>query len=134
MPLPWLKLYRQIDRNVLYFSEPFDRAHAWIDLILLASDAKTEKLVGMKKVSVERGEVTETYDDLARRWKWSKTSVARFVDFLVSEDMVEKKRNGRNVTLRLVKYEFFQSREQQTGTIMEQSRNDCGTINGGRGY
>lgn len=128
MSLPWLKLYRQIDRNVLYFSEPFDKAHAWIDLLILANDSDGEKLVGLSKVEVKRGDVLQSYDDLARRWKWSKTSVARFVEFLVSENMVSKKRNGRNVTLSIVKYEFFQGERKDDGTITERLRNDYGTI------
>lgn len=128
MSLPWLKLYRQIDRNVLYFSEPFDKAHAWIDLLILANDSDGEKLVGLSKVEVKRGDVLQSYDDLARRWKWSKTSVARFIEFLVSENMVSKKRNGRNVTLSIVKYEFFQGERKDDVTITERLRNDYGTI------
>lgn len=137
MALPWLKLFKQIVHNALYFSEPFDRTHAWIDLLLLAKDEDQEMMIGLKKVSVPRGDVTESFDELATRWKWSKTKVARFMDFLEEEGMIEKKRNGRNGSVTIVKYGFFQGDTRESGTIAEQSRNDDGTIaeqsNGGKG-
>lgn len=128
MALPWLKLFKQIVHNVLYFSEPFDKTHAWIDLLLLAKDEDQDMMVGLKKVSVPRGDVTESYEELATRWKWSKTKVARFIDFLEEEGMIEKKRNGRDGSLTVVKYEFFQGKVSKSGTIAEQSRNNDGTI------
>lgn len=128
MALPWLKLFKQIVHNVLYFSEPFDRTHAWIDLLLLAKDEDQDIMIGLKKVSVPRGDVTESYEELATRWKWSKTKVARFIDFLEEEGMIEKKRNGREGSLTVVKYEFFQGKVIKSGTIKEQSRNNDGTI------
>ena len=33
----WVKIHRKIISNPLWSSEPFDKARAWIDLIILAN-------------------------------------------------------------------------------------------------
>lgn len=34
----WIKLYRKITENPLYFSEVFTRLQAWIDLLIIANN------------------------------------------------------------------------------------------------
>ena len=63
--MPWIKLWKKSDRNSLYFEEPFDKWHAWQDLLLLADYS------GTVKTSLRR---------LKTRWNW--TSVRQVVKHL----------------------------------------------------
>lgn len=57
MTAGWIKLYRQIDENPLWFEEKFTRAQAWIDFLLLANHDRSSFLVRGNRVTVERGQV-----------------------------------------------------------------------------
>lgn len=105
----WIKLHRSIQDNELWLSEPFTKAQAWIDLLLLADSETNGKY---KRGSVYRGKYW-----LANRWGWSRDKVCRFIDYLEREGMVTQKRtqggthNGTVITI--VKYGFFQDSQSQ---------------------
>ena len=52
-----IKLHRQIEDNPLRFSEPFTRAQAWIDLLLLTNHDYGIFYVRGNRVEVPRGSV-----------------------------------------------------------------------------
>lgn len=114
----WVKLYRGITSNDLWFSEPFTKAQAWVDLILLAS---------------RDGTITTTYAWLTERWKWSsKSKTYAFLHFLESEGMIEfcrTENRTQNRTLgrtqfSLINWAKFQSGRTQSRT---QDRTDSRT-------
>ena len=59
----WIKLHRSIQDNELWLSEPFTKAQAWIDLLLLADSENNGKY--------KRGNVYRGKKWLAERWGWS---------------------------------------------------------------
>lgn len=70
----WVKLYRGITGNALWFSEPFTKAQAWIDLILLAN---------------RDGVISTSYNYLTERWHWSsKSKTFDFLRYLEREGMI----------------------------------------------
>ena len=101
----WIKLFRKLIDNRMYFDEPFDKTHAWIDLLLNAD---------------KEGHLRVTIKELATRWKWSPNKVRRYIENLVSDDMVQidgtivGTKGGTILTL--VKYKDFQLRQQNDGT------------------
>lgn len=115
----WIKLFRKLIDNRMYFEEPFDKTHAWIDLLLNAD---------------KDGHLRVTIKELATRWKWSPNKVRRYIENLVSDDMVQidgtvvGTKGGTILTL--VKYKDFQLRQQNDGT--KDGSND-GTTEWGKG-
>ena len=66
----WIKIFRKIEENKMYFSEPFTHMQAWIDMILIASykDMSTIYVRG-NKVTVRRGQIGYSKELLASRWR-----------------------------------------------------------------
>ena len=52
----WIKLYRKITENPLYFSEVFTRLQAWIDLLIIANNDESYIYVRGNKVEIKRGQ------------------------------------------------------------------------------
>lgn len=115
----WVKLFRKLIDNRIYFGEPFDKTHAWIDLILIAD---------------KDGTVSLTVKQLADRWQWSPNKVRRYIDALAKEDMLRidgtfvGTKGGTILTL--VKYKDYQVGRQNDGTI---DGINGGTIQWGKG-
>lgn len=108
----WIKLYRQIQDNMLWTeSEPFDRRSAWIDLIMMANVQSKEIMYRGQIITIKRGQVYTSIRKLATRWRWSRDKVNRFIKTLIKAHMVEHNTRTTNATLlTIVKYGDFQSR------------------------
>lgn len=78
----WIKLHRRITENNLWLSEKFTKAQAWIDLILMANHKDAEVTVDYKKVKIKRGQLMTSQSKLAKRWKWNRRTVNRFLSWL----------------------------------------------------
>ncbi len=61
----WIRLHRSITENDQYFSEPFTRTQAWIDLLLLANHKESFFYKRGNKVVVKRGQVGYSKESLA---------------------------------------------------------------------
>lgn len=110
----YIKLYRNIIDNDLWLLEPFTKAQAWTDLILLANYKRG--LIEVKNgsiVPVERGECGYSMKALAERWKWSRKKVARFIKFLNKAEMTQQKIVENHSIITILNYEYYQG-EQQT--------------------
>lgn len=106
----WVKLYRGITGNPLWFSEPFTKAQAWIDLILIAN---------------REGVISTSYTYLTERWHWSsKSKTFDFLKYLEAEGMIEfdrtqnrtQKRTQARTQFSLTNWAKFQSVRTQERT------------------
>lgn len=86
----WIKLHRKLADNELWLSEPFTRAQAWIDLLLLANHAPGFIRRRGITIRVERGQVGYSEEALARRWRWSKGKLRRFFSELAGRSMISR--------------------------------------------
>jgi len=112
----WIKLDRQIQDNFLYSAEPFDKCHAWIDLLFLASHKDEEFYHKGRLIKLKRGQLITSPEKLAKRWKWSKNKVYRFLRVLSDADMVIRNGTPNGTALTLVNYSKFQGRGNTDGT------------------
>jgi len=112
----WIKLYRQIIENDLWSAEKFDKAHAWIDLLLLANHTDKKMIMGNQYVTIERGSLITSYHKLADRWNWSVKTVSNFFKLLESDEMVHIKSTNRYTQITIVNYEYFQAKEDDEET------------------
>jgi hypothetical protein len=85
-----------------FFKHPFfacnaayDRGHAMADLAALAAFAAHERNYTGATVPLEPGDFAVTMRSLARRWKWSKSRVVRFLEKLIADGLVTRKRIGK---------------------------------------
>lgn len=110
----WIKLSRQILENPIWLERPYDRAHAWIDLILMVNHEDKEMMVNGQLIRIQRGQTLTSIPKLAARWGWSVGKVRRYLYVLRETNMIRITTRNKNGTangtvISLVKYEFFQT-------------------------
>ncbi|WP_051409185.1 hypothetical protein [Syntrophorhabdus aromaticivorans] len=93
----WIKLYRAIADTEFWLSEPFTRSQAWVDLLLLANHKTGHIRKRGILVAVERGQVGCSEDMLAKRWKWSRGKVRRFLAELISLSRITRSISEKTV-------------------------------------
>lgn len=104
----WIKLHRKIQENPFYFSEPFTRSAAWMDMILIANHKEGIFYKRGVKVTVKRGQIGWDVDSIAKRWKWSRGKVERFYLELESQGQIVRQKNNVTTLISLVNYEEYQ--------------------------
>lgn len=123
MDYGWIRLHRKITENPLYFSEPFTRIGAWIDLILIANHKEGFIYVRGNRVVISRGQVGMSQDHLAQRWKWSRGKVIRFLDELEKDNQIVRQKNHVTSLLSIVKYNEYQSSDTAEDTADDTADN-----------
>ena len=104
----WIKLHRQIAENPLWFSEPFTRGQAWIDLLLIANHKKGFFYVRGNKIDVDRGQIGMSEDAISTRWQWSRGKLRRFLSELEKQGQVVQQKLRIKSLITIVNYEKFQ--------------------------
>lgn len=107
----YVKIWRKSFGNRMYFAEPFTRWQAWIDLLLLAAHETHDVYIRGVKMTLERGQALTGEDYLARRWKWSRGKVRRYMSELSSktvQQIVQQKNNVCTVTT-ILNYNEYQN-------------------------
>lgn len=123
----YIKLYRSIKDNPMWTQQPFSKAQAWIDLLLLTNikpgiiqtkNGETHK--------IQRGECAWSMKRLATRWKWSEGKVKRFFSYLDEENMIVQKEVPKLTIIKVLNFEKFQ--ERRTNSSINNSINDAQTV------
>lgn len=117
----YIKLYRDIREHWIWSEKPFDRARAWIDLIMLANHKEGTVLFEGRPLTIKRGQHMTSLTILAGRWGWSRSKVKRFLDDLKAEHMISTLRNSRGTLVTIEKYGIYQDARNT-------SRNDKKTM------
>jgi len=120
----WIKLHRRIMNNPDWLAEPFTRAQAWIDLLLLANhDTGHIRKRGIL-IEVKRGQVGYSEEALAQRWRWSRGKVRRFFRDLIEKSQISRnpvQQNSRLISLiTITNYDIYQSHSTTNGTTNRQ--------------
>jgi hypothetical protein len=127
----WIKLHRKITDNPLYFAEPFSRVQAWVDLLIIANHKAGFFRVRGIRVDIKRGQIGYTSETLAKRWKWSKGKVLRFLNELQNDTQIETQKNNITTLITILNYDIYQGdetqNETQNETQTERRRNADGT-------
>lgn len=104
----WIKIHRKITDNPLYFAEPFTRIQAWIDLLLLANHKEGFFYVRGNQVTVGRGQVGMSQENLAQRWRWSRGKVNRYLKDLENMGQITQQKNRITTVISICNYEKYQ--------------------------
>ena len=112
----WIKLHRQIIEHPDYFSEPFTRVMAWIDLLMLANHKGMNMYVRGNKVEIKRGDTAIAQKTLATRWKWSRSKVRRYLNELEKDRQIVQQKSNVISTISVVNYDAYQSDDTTEST------------------
>lgn len=112
----WIKIYRSIMDDELYFAEKFTRMQAWLDLLLLAEYKPRVLCVRGIKVSLERGQLALSIRELAVRWQWGVNKVQSFLKELAASEKIDTQKSNVVNIVTICKYEKYQ--------IVDDSKND----------
>lgn len=115
----WIKLHRKILDCFIWQDKPYDKARAWIDLLLIAMHHDKKMLIDDEVVIVQRGSFMTSMVKLADRWGWSRNKVVRYLDMLESEQMLNTKRTPKGTLITIVKYDDYQLIDMSCETTNE---------------
>lgn len=104
----WIKLHRKIEDNPLYFSEPFTRIMAWIDLLVLANHTGNFFYCRGIRVDIKSGQVGRGIETLSTRWKWSRGKVERFLKDLEKDNQIVRQKNNVTTLISIVNWCEYQ--------------------------
>ena len=117
MAVKFFKLARQITKSAIWDDgTPFDKAHAWIDLLMYVNWADGERQIDGQIVKVKRGSTFTSDQFLANRWHWSRSRVRRYLNMLEAAMMVTVKRTPCGTWINVVNYGKFQDRRTANDT------------------
>lgn len=113
----WFKIQRAIEDHWIWKSnEPFDKRSAWVDLIMLANYKDRRIMDGDSVVLRKRGDVNYSMLFLAKRWKWDRRKVKRFLLALADDGMVSINSTSHGTTITIENYAKHQDDGTTDGT------------------
>lgn len=104
----YIAIHRSIEDNWLWLSEPFSRAQAWIDLLLIANHKENSFFVRGNRVNVRRGQVARSESGLATRWNWSRKKVRTFLEMLKKEQQIAQHKSSIINVIEILNYDSYQ--------------------------
>jgi hypothetical protein len=119
-------LQRKISENWLWLSEPFSKAQAWVDLLLLANHAEGSFFIRGVKVIIKRGQVGKSEENLSQRWKWSRGKVRTFLKLLETEQQIKQLRSPILNVIEIINYNLYQKMDNKKNskTTTERQQKD----------
>ena len=120
----WVRLYRQIEENPLYFLEPFTKAQAWIDLFLNANHSDGKIGIRGNIIPIKRGQIGWSELTMADRWTWSRNKVRRFLKYLETEQQIIQQKTAITSVITITNYERFQSDDTTDDTTERQQKDN----------
>jgi uncharacterized phage protein (TIGR02220 family) len=118
----------------LWKEKPYDKARAWVDILLLANHEDNKCLIGGELKVIERGQLATTITTLANRWGWNRKTVSSFLNVLSADNMITQERTKRGITVTVENYGIYQdygTTERTTdGQPNGHSRDNHGTFTG----
>lgn len=111
----WIKLHRQSVDNPMYHSEPFDKWHAWTDLLLMVNHERKQFISKGQLVTLEAGQTVTSMAILAERWQWSVNKVRRYFRLLSDTGMCITNGTPNGTTITVVNWAKYQAEGQTNG-------------------
>lgn len=115
----WIKLHRKVLDCWIWQDKPYDKARAWIDLLLLAMHHDKKLLIDGKILIVGRGSFMTSISKLSERWGWSRNKTKRYLEILENEEMLNTRRTQKGTLVTIVKYEDFQASDTTSEPTLE---------------
>ena len=124
----WIKLHRKVLECWIWQDKPYDKARAWIDLLLLAMHKDKKMLVENEFMIISRGSFMTSILKLSERWGWSRNKVVKFLNVLEKEQMLNTKRTPRGTLVTIMKYEEYQLADTTQGSTESTTKGTTDSI------
>ncbi len=111
----WISLHRQIIENEFYFAERFTKMQAWIDLLLLANHKPVTIFIRGNEINLKAGQLAYSQLSLAKRWKWNRKTVDKFLSMLQNREMLDNRKTRLTTIISIRKWNDYQQSGQQNG-------------------
>ena len=109
----FILLHRCLEDDDLWLLEPFTKAQAWIDLLLLASHCEFTFEIRGNKVKVGRGQLARSERFFQDRWQWSRQKVRAFFLYLREDQKIVQQKSRIITITTIVCYDEYQNMGQQ---------------------
>lgn len=106
----WVAIDRGLISHWVWRGERYTRGMAWVHLITLAAWRDHSEVYRGETVFRKRGTVHCSLRWLADKWEWDRRTVARFLDELAADNMIQVEKNGGGTTITIVNYDKWQPR------------------------
>lgn len=113
MAIGWISIHRELRDCWVANDKPYNYMAAWVDLLLMASHKDTKLLFDGNLIDVKRGSFITSILKLSDRWGWSRTKTKKFLDMLVSDNMIEYKSDNKKTAINIVNYSKFQDVDEE---------------------
>lgn len=100
----WIHLHRSIQDCWLWQIKPFDKARAWVDLLLFANHDDRKIYDGGKPIIVQRGQYLTSIEKLTDRWGWTRNKTKRFLATLEADEKLTTERTNRWTLVTILNY------------------------------
>jgi hypothetical protein len=117
----WIKLHRKIFENEIWLSEPFTKAQAWIDLFANANHADGSFTIRGIKVEVQRGQLGWSEVTMAKRWRWGRSRVRKFLGWLEEKGQIKQQKTKVTSIITVVKYGVYQGDTTESQKTIQQN-------------
>ena len=120
----WVRLHRRIEDNPLWLMESFTKGQAWVDLFLNANHKENQISIRGNILTIKRGQIAWSELSMAKRWKWSKNKVRRFLSYLSSKTIqqIEQQKSSITTTITILKYDEYQENDTTDDTAERQQK------------
>ena len=118
----WIKLYRSIEDNWVWNTEPYSYGQAWVDLILMCNHESNKIPYKDEIIEIQKGQKLTSIRKLSEKWQWGKKRTEKFLKRLESDGMLTKKREAGGTLLTLTQYGIMQGLGDTKGDSQETVR------------
>jgi len=102
--------------NPLYKQKrKFSKLEAWIDILLSVNHKEGKVLIDYSVETVKRGEFITSEVKLAKKWKWDRKTVRKFLTLLQQEEMILKNSTDRWTSITVLNWDKYQLDGQVLG-------------------
>jgi DNA-binding transcriptional regulator YhcF (GntR family) len=108
MKTGYIKTHRSIQDCWIWNCDKYDKAHAWLDLLLDANHHDVKMLIDSKPTIVKRGCLFTSKLNLAAKWKWDRKTVTSFLSILENDGMITQERYQHGTMITIVNYSRYQ--------------------------
>jgi len=120
----WIKIHRSIKDHWLYQEDRvYSRFEAWNDILLSVNYSDSKQIIKGKVYTIRRGESIFSLDTWAKRWKWDKSKVRRFLNLLQTDSMIVLVTDNITTHLTVCNYASYQDERNASETPKKRKRN-----------
>lgn len=109
--------------NPIYAEKPFDKTHAWIDIILSANSKPADIKIQSQKIHIDRGSFFVSIRKLSQRWGWTYSKCYRTLERWKKHEMIcvesiinpDREPDHLGVVITVINYSKYNEEKNVTG-------------------